>query len=80
MNRKIRRYVFDFGHSSPNLNFYTFCRSFTDAEVVCLAHVFFNVGIEIITGNADTLVADNTTESNNSDFAGTTTDVNDHIS
>ena len=62
------------------MNFDFFCSTLTDQQIVLSAHVFQNIQVEFIPSNADTFIANNTTQSDNCNFSSTTTDINNHIS
>ena len=65
--------------SRTHFNLDTLCSTFTHDDVVLFAHIFFNVGSEVVTSDTDGLVVDDTTQGDNGDFGSTATDVDNHI-
>ena len=48
-------------------------------DVVLLAHVFLDVGGEVVARDADGFVVDDATQGDDGDFGGAATDVDDHV-
>ena len=58
----------------------TFGHTFTHLHIVLTAHIFLNIGCQIISGNTDRIVRHNTSQWNNRNFGRTTTYIDNHIS
>ena len=80
VNRIIVRRVINIHHCSTHFHFYPFRSSFSNIDIVLLAHILFNIVVEVITCNTDRFIIYNSTEGNNSNFTSTSTNVNNHIS
>ena len=62
-----------------DVNLDALCHTLTDAHVVLSAHVFLNIGGEIVASHLDGVVGNDTAEGNNGDFRCATAYVNNHV-
>ena len=64
---------------SSHMNLDTFCHTFTHLHIMLTAHIFLNIGCQIISGDTDRIVRHNTSQWNNRNFGRTTTYIYNHI-
>ena len=68
-----------FGQGCTYVNLDTFCHTLADLHIVLAAHILLNIGSEVITGNTDGVVGNDTTQRNNGNFRRTAAYINNHI-
>lgn len=57
-----RSIITQFSKGSTYINLNTFCHTLTHLHVMLAAHVFLNISSKIITGNADRIIRNNTSQ------------------
>ncbi len=79
INGDIIRWVVEVFHGSADVDLDLFGCTFSDQEAMIAAQSFHDIGGEFITGDTDTLVANDTCQGYHGDTGGTTADIDDHV-
>ena len=70
---------FEFGHGRSHLYLDAFGRGVANADVVARPHIVFDVLVKVVAGNFDGLVAYNTAQGDDGNFAGTAAYIHNHV-
>ena len=71
--------VAEVGERGANVNLDALCHAFADAHVVLAAHIFLNVGGEVVAGHLDGVVRHDAAERNHGNLRRAAADVNHHV-
>ena len=81
VNDIIFRSVFtQFGQGRTYINFDTFRHTLADLHIMLTAHIFLNIRSQVITGNTDRVVGNDTSQRDNGNLRRATTYINNHVS
>ena len=75
-----RSVIAKLGQGSTYIDLNTFCHTFADFHIVLTAHIFLDICGQIISGDTDRVVGNDTSQRDNGNFSRSTTYIHDHVS
>ena len=75
-----RSVITKLGQCSTYVDLNTFCHTFADFHIMLTAHVLLDIRSQIITGDTDRVVGNDTSQRDNGNFRRPTTYIHDHVS